>query len=314
MTITVSKGTAVLLFSLMLAAPIAWALDAEDDDSADGSNQDTTSETEDAAAESGAKFNPPHDDHVNSTPEHPDHKSGASATGGADIAEAATDPTAILTQFQNFFWTNSTSDNKNVANTYLFQAVLPLSNSNILRPAIPLVETGGPNGKFGMGDLFLLDLEIEHASFGAWGWGAAGSLPTATNKQIGAGKWSAGPAGVFLYKKIPKTLLGVLAYNVWSFAGDSDRDDVNTLSFQPIWLSYTSWGYFGWTDQTASVDWKHDNNFTLPLGLRFGTVWKAKTPLKTEIGFYYNLTNHDRDSAYGVKFTASFIKPNILRH
>lgn len=313
MIINVTKCAAVLLFSLMLAAPAAWALDADDQDSADGSKKDTTSETEDAAA--GSKtFDPPHDGHVNATPEHPTHTTGASKAGDADLSEAATDPSAILTQFQNFFWTTSTSDNKNVANTYLFQAVLPLSKKNLLRPAIPLVNTGGPNGKFGMGDLFLLDLQIEPLKGAAWGWGAAGNFPTATNKQIGAGKWTAGPAAVYLKKDIPKALVGILAYNLWSYAGDSDRDDVNTFYFQPIVVIHTNWGYWGWTDQTATIDWEHDNNYTIPLGLRFGKVWSAKTPLKGEIGFYYNATNHDRDSTYGLKLTVSFIKPHMLNH
>ena len=165
-----------------------------------------------------------------------------------------------------------------------------------------------------MGDLFLLDLQIEPVKGAAWGWGAAGNFPTATNKQIGAGKWTAGPAGVYLKKDIPKTLIGILAYNLWSYAGDSDRDDVNTFYFQPIVVRHTSWGYWGWTDQTATIDWEHDNNITIPLGLRFGKVWKAKTPLKGEIGFYYNVTNNDRDSTYGLKITASFIKPHMLNH
>ena len=141
MIINVTKSTAVLLFSLLLAAPVAWALDADDQDSADGSNEDTTSKTEDAAA--GPKtFDPPHDDQVDSKPEQP---TGASKAGGVNLSEAATDPSAILTQFQNFFWTTSTEDNKNIANTYLFQAVLPLSKKNLLRPAIPLVNPLGSN-------------------------------------------------------------------------------------------------------------------------------------------------------------------------
>ena len=302
--------TAIFLAAILMSVS-AYSLDTDED--ADDP-KDSTSETEDAAAESGAAFDPPHDEHINNTKPVDTHATGASASDGASLAEAATDPSAILTQFQNFFWTTSTSDNKNIANTYLFQAVLPMSKSNVLRPAIPLVNTGGPNGKFGMGDLFLLDIEIRHAKTGAWGFGVAGNIPTATNKQIGAGKWTAGPTLLYMNKTHPKDLLGVLAYNLWSYAGDSDRDSVNTFNFQPIWVHHTAWGYWGWTDQLAIIDWEHDNNLTLPVGLRFGTVWQAKTPLKTEIGFYYNVTNNDRDSTFGVKFTASFIKPHMLNH
>ncbi len=67
-----------------------------------------------------------------------DAKSGGDAGSGAAltaeekaaaIAKAATDPSAILTQFQNLFWTTGSSEDKNISNTYLFQPVLPLSKN-----------------------------------------------------------------------------------------------------------------------------------------------------------------------------------------
>jgi hypothetical protein len=69
------------------------------------------------------------------------------------------------------------------------------------------------------------------------------TLPTATDDTLGAGKWSAGPVVLYMYKGIPKSILGFMAYNQWSFAGESDRDKVNVLSFQPIWVRHLSWGY-----------------------------------------------------------------------
>ena len=152
----------MMVLVLLSLATVAWALDADDQDSADGSKPDTTSETEDAAA-GPATFNPPHDDHVNSTPEHPTHQSGASAAGGADLEHAATDPSAILTQFQNYFWTTGSSDDKNISNTYLLQPVLPLTKTNVFRPALPVVNTSGETG---IGDLFLLDVFLNQVKTG----------------------------------------------------------------------------------------------------------------------------------------------------
>jgi hypothetical protein len=150
-----TSKAAVFLFSILLSLTVStgvWASDAEDDQDA---KQDTTSKTEDTAVESGQAFDPPHDDHTNPTPPVDSHATGASAAGGASLAEAATDPSAILTQFQNFFWTTGSSDDKNISNTYLLQPVLPLSKNNVLRPALPVVNT---SGKTGIGDLFLLDV------------------------------------------------------------------------------------------------------------------------------------------------------------
>jgi hypothetical protein len=297
----------VISLALFLLTANSWAMDAEEDE---GAAQDEASETQDAAAKPGQTFDPPHDDHVNSTPEHPSHKSGASAAGGADLAHAATDPSAILTQFQNLFWTTGSSDDKNISNTYLLQPVLPLSKKNVFRPALPVINT---SGKTGIGDLFLLDVVLNQVKTGTWGWGIAGSVPIGAD-EFTTDKWQAGPTLLYMNKTSEKYLWGILGYNEWSFAGKSSASDVNVLSFQPIYVYHTGWGYWGWTDQLATIDWENDNQTSIPLGLRFGKVYMGKTPLNASVGFYYTLNNKGRENTFGVKFTAVFIKPTWLQH
>jgi hypothetical protein len=297
----------VIFLALILLTASSWAMDAEEDE---GAAQDESSETQDAAANPGKTFNPPHDEHPNSTPKHPDHATGASASGGADLAAAATDPSAILTQFQNFFWTTGNSDDNNISNTYLLQPVLPLSKNNVLRPALPVVNT---SGKTGIGDLFLLDAFMIQVKSGTWGWGFVGSVPIGAD-EFTSDKWQAGPMLLYMNKTNPKYLWGVLGYNQWSFAGKSSASDVNLFTFQPIYVYHTSWGYWGWTDQTATIDWENDNQTSIPLGLRFGKVYPGKTPLNAAVGFYYTLNNKGRENTFGVKFTAVFIKPTWLKH
>ena len=89
--------------------------------------------------------------------------------------------------------------------------------------------------------------------------------------------------------------------------------DVNILTFQPIFVYHTGWGYWGWTDQTATIDWKK-NQTSIPLGLRFGKVYPGKTPLNAAVSFYYSLNNKGRENTFGVKFQATFIKPTWLVH
>ena len=236
----------------------------------------------------------------------------AEASGGMtaeEIAKAATDPSAVLTQFQNMFWTTGSSDDKNISNTYLLQPVLPLTKNNVLRPALPVVNT---SGKTGIGDLFLLDVFLNQVKTGTWGWGIAGSVPIG-DKDFSTEKWQAGPTLIYMNKTSSKVLWGILGYNQWSFAGKSSAADVNELSFQPIVVVHTNWGYWGWTDQLATVDWE-TNQSSVPLGLRFGKVYKGKTPLNASVGFYYSLNNKDRDNTFGIKFVATFIKPTWLRH
>jgi hypothetical protein len=302
------QGVRVLfLLLLTLSATASWAMDAEEAESA---AQDTRSETEDAAVGSDSHFDPPHDEHVNPTPEVATHQSGASAAGGASLAEAATDPSAVLTQFQNLFWTTGTSEDNNIANTYLLQPVLPLSRNNVLRPALPVINS---SGKTGIGDLFLLDAFLNPVKTGTFGWGIAGSVPIGDD-EFSSNKWTAGPTLLYINKTSHKVLWGVLGYNQWSFAGKSSARDVNTLSFQPIYVVHTSWGYWGWTDQLSTIDWKNDNQMSIPLGLRFGKVYPGKTPLNVSVGFYYALNNKGMENTFGLKVTAAFIKPTWLTH
>jgi hypothetical protein len=185
-----------------------------------------------------------------------------------------------------------------------------LSKNNVLRPALPVVNT---SGKTGIGDLFLLDVFLNPVKTGTWGWGIAGSVPIGDN-QFSTNKWQVGPTLLYMNKTNKKYLWGVLGYNQWSFAGKSSASDVNILTFQPIFVYHTAWGYWGWTDQTATVDWENDNRTSIALGLRFGKVYPGKAPLNAAVGFYYTLNNKGRENTFGVKFTATFIKPTWLVH
>jgi hypothetical protein len=70
-----------------------------------------------------------------------------------------------------------------------------------------------------------------------WGIGPILGVPTATEKSIGTGQWSIGPTGMVAYQRAPWTG-GALASQLWSFAGDSMRPDVNVTLMQPF-VGYT---------------------------------------------------------------------------
>ena len=65
------------------------------------------------------------------------------------------------------------------------------------------------------------------------GAGAAFNLPIATDETLGSGKWQAGPAIRVAYQAL-NWRFGLLATNRWSFAGDSDRADVNQLLLRTV--------------------------------------------------------------------------------
>jgi len=291
-----------LLLVLVLFTVNTWAQDAD--------AEDAKQESEQPDAEQQSPKLPDAEEAAKAAERVAETRAPADAAAKeAALAAAATDPSAVLAQFQNFFWTTGNSDDNNISNTYLLQPVLPLSKKNVLRPALPVVNT---SGKTGIGDLFLLDVVLNPVKTGTWGWGVAGSVPIGAD-EFTSDKWQAGPAILYMNKTSAKVLWGALGYNQWSFAGKSSARDVNLLTYQPILVIHTGWGYWGWTDQTATYNWK--NNYSnIPLGLRFGKVFPGKTPLNAAVGFYYSLNNKGRENTFGVKFTATFIKPDMLKH
>ena len=123
------------------------------------------------------------------------------------------------------------------------------------------------------------------------GYGPTITLPTASKKELGAGKIAAGPAVVAVYSK-GKWVLGGLANNQWSFAGDGNRPDTNTMLIQPF-INYNL--PKGWAIGTApliTANWKAENGeqWTVPLGLSISKVFNmGNQPAKFSIGAYLNV-------------------------
>ena len=126
------------------------------------------------------------------------------------------------------------------SNVLNIQPVIPVklsSSINLISRAILSIisapDVTRPEGTtWGLGDLTYTAF-FSPAEPGALIWGAGPVLlfPTGTSDETGAGKWGAGPSIVLL--GMPgKMVLGVLVSNIWSYAGDSDRADVNLMLIQ----------------------------------------------------------------------------------
>lgn len=73
---------------------------------------------------------------------------------------------------------------------------------------------------------FWLEPKTEGHSALELGYGAAFQFPTASDDSLGSGKWAAGPSIDIEYEK-GNLFLGTIMMNLWSFAGDDDRKEVN---------------------------------------------------------------------------------------
>ena len=90
------------------------------------------------------------------------------------------------------------------------------------------------NGATGFGDInYSLFVSPAKPKGAIWGIGPSITMLSASDDELGSEKWSTGPTGVILFQ--PKWgTIGGLVRQLWSFAGDSDRDDVNQTLFEPF--------------------------------------------------------------------------------
>lgn len=165
---------------------------------------------------------------------------------------------------------------------------------------------------FGLGDLNYQGF-FSPAKSGAWIWGIGPAvvLPIATKDRYASDKWSAGPAAVVL--TMPgKWVVGVLAQNVWSFAGDSDAADVNKFLFQ-YFINYNlESGWYLSTTPVITANWEADsgNRWTVPIGGGIGRLVKSgKIPIDYKLTAYWNAEKPDFGPNWNLQFTVKVLFP-----
>ena len=134
-----------------------------------------------------------------------------------------------------------------------------------------------------------------------WGIGPTFQLPTATNDLLGTGKWSAGPGFVvFLSAKPLHITTGFLINNLWSFAGDDDRADVNAMTLQPFLNYNLDKGWYLTTAPLITANWEadDDNRWTVPIGGGIGRIFEiGHQPINAQLSAYYNAVTPDDTGA-----------------
>lgn len=167
--------------------------------------------------------------------------------------------------------------------TLNIQPVIPLSLNEdwnvISRTILPVIWQQdvfpGAGSQSGIGDLFQsLFFSPKAPTTSGWIWGAGPVIlvPTGSDDLLTADKWGAGPTGVVLKQDGPWTY-GMLANHVWSFAGDSDRADINATFMQPF-LSYTTPNALSLALNTESTyDWENEQ-WSVPINATAAKVMK----------------------------------------
>jgi hypothetical protein len=249
------------------------------------------------------------------------------AAAGTDaLRKAAQNPIASLISVpvQNNSSFNIEPDNR-TQDVLNIQPVIPARVSEnwnlitrVITPIIyqPTVSQPINQGAYGFGDLNP-SFFLSPAKPGKLIWGAGTSivLPTATNPVLGQGKWSMGPSVVLLAQPA-KWTLGVLVNNVFSFAGQSRRADVNQMVFQ-YFINYNlkhGW-YITW-QPTLTANWEASNGgrWVVPFGGGVGRIMKLGfQPVSLTAQFYGNGVHPPGASPWNMRLQISFLFPKLTK-
>jgi hypothetical protein len=247
----------------------------------------------------------------------------------ADLAKASQNPVAAMISlpFQNntFFGVGPDADTANVLN---IQPAIPIGIGpvNLInRTIFPLIYlpdvTAGlaelPEGisggsTFGLGDInypgFLSPADSGDIT---WGIGPSISFPSATDEKLGSEKWSAGPSAVALVQPGP-FVIGTLVRQLWSFAGDDDRQDVSQLLIQPFANYNMAGGWFLTSAPIITANWEasSDDTWLVPLGGGGGRVFKiGPQPVNMSLQAYYNVEKPHFGPDWSLRFTVALLFP-----
>ena len=270
----------------------------------------------------------------------------------AKLAEAMANPLSYLwlmftqndTKWYDGDIMDSLGEDSKIMNTTLLMPVLSMQLTEkwktIFRPVIPInsfdtignvdISTGTVpeitgiefDRKTGLGDIVLWTaFSNQYTPPFVWGFGPTIMMNTATDDQLGTGKWSAGPMALAV-SITEKWIIGGVAQHWWSFAGDDEisfdtdfgpvtveRPDVNLTDFQYI-IRYR---YSDVTNIGAApniqYNWETDE-LSLPVGIGFDTLIKiGKLPAKIGLEAYYFVV---QDEKFGPEWQLRFLFVPVL--
>ena len=237
-----------------------------------------------------------------------------------ELAKKLQNPLAYLISvpFENDFESGLGANHEGFRYTLEFQPVIPLNMNPdwnvVFRPLLSMInQTNAIDKTYQTGledfqqEVFFSPVKPGPSGI-IWGAGPIALFPTATNELLGNQKWGLGPDAVAL-KQIGGFTGGILAYQLWSYAGKSDRSDVCWTYMQPF-AAYTfksAFTVFGKSETT--YDWvAKDWEFPLIAGVsQVFAIEKQKMSLSFA-GIYYPVTPSD-EPKWGFRLTWTLLFP-----
>jgi hypothetical protein len=238
-----------------------------------------------------------------------------------ELSQQAANPIANLMSFpfQNNtdFGLGEFNRTRNVLNV---QPVIPLAGGKLItRTIIPFVwlpDITAESGSFssGLSDITFTAFYVLPSGGGATvGIGPVLDIPTGGDLR-GSKKWNLGPSVVALAQPGDWTL-GILANNVWSVAGSSDRADVNRGLLQYFIVRQLGNGWYVNSAPIITVNWKADSGqrWVVPFGVGGGKlIFLGKLPVNVQSQVYYNVVKPDIGPEWTLRVQMQFLLPTSI--
>ncbi|WP_282123571.1 hypothetical protein [Algibacter mikhailovii] len=141
--------------------------------------------------------------------------------------------------------------------------------------------------------------------------GFAAQLPTAADPSLGSGQWSIGPSFDYEYEN-GRLFAGAIALQLWSFAGSSQRKDVNMLMIKPF-IVYNIAKRFDliYMPYGVSVYWNKPSSEAVYLPLGGGGQYQfplgKTTTLNTGVQCFKNVIRPTKGTVYDLRFLVEFV-------
>lgn len=165
----------------------------------------------------------------------------------------------------------------------------------LIRVTAPISTRPDPGGgnTTGLGDINVFDIFLLRTEGTQLGVGPLLTMPTASEDELGTGKWQAGLAGIAIHPT-PKYLIGGLLQWQKSFAGDDDRTDVESFTAQPFFIYNLPEGWYLRSTGIWTFDLENNRHY-IPIGAGGGKVWKSGTTILNAFVEPQWTVNHDGD-------------------
>lgn len=240
----------------------------------------------------------------------------------ADIAQRLANPVAnlISVPLQYNYDENIGPAGDGSISRLNIQPVIPFSLNEdwnlITRTIIPVLDLDDipvkGEGESGLSDVLASQFfSPSKPTSGGWIWGAGPVmlLPTATDEALGTEKWGMGPTAVAL-KQEGRWTVGMLFNHVWSFAGESDRADVNNTLLQPFTSYITPTMTTISLNTDSTYDWEIEA-WSVPVNFTVAQLLKVRGQIfQVAVGARYWADSPDNGPEdWGVRATLTFLFP-----